>query len=223
MVTPIRLTASRWAKARWLVLAPHPDDETLGAGALIAHAAAAGRLGGIVYLTDGTGSHPAGTPRIAATRRAEARRAIRRLGAGSIPIDWFGWQDAHPCVPASAAFARDAARLAAWLRDRRIDAVAVTDHSETHCDHVAAYSLAMAAVAAARRSITIFAYHVWSSSPPHGTRRVATPMMAPGRRRHALRAHRSQMSPLMGDGYRLPPAKLRMAARDILTLRRERT
>jgi LmbE family N-acetylglucosaminyl deacetylase len=221
MVTAERLTASRWAGARWLVLAPHPDDETLGAGALIAHAASSGRLGGIVYLTDGTGSHPAGTPRLAVTRRAEARHAIGRLGAGSVAIDWLGWQDAHPHHPECRSFARDAARLAACLRHRRIDAVAVTDHSDDHCDHVAAYRLAAAAAALARRPITLFAYHVWSAVPP-ASRRVVTPAMPQGRRAHALRAHRSQMSPLMGDGFRLSRASTRMAERDILTLREDK-
>lgn len=210
---------SPWAKARWLVLAPHPDDETLGAGALIAHTAACGRLGGIVYLTDGTGSHPASTPRVAATRRAEALNAIRRLGAGNVAVDWIGWPDACPHPPASLAFARDAAWLAALLRRRRIDAIAVADRTESHCDHVAAYHLAEAAAHIAGRRVSLFAYHVWSKAPV-GVRRIATPPMAPGRRRHALRAHRSQMTSLLGEGFRLPPETVRMASADILTLRR---
>lgn len=221
MVTSEPLMGSRWARARWLVLAPHPDDETLGAGALIAHAAARGRLGGIVYLTDGTGSHPAGTPRIAATRRGEARRAVRRLGGGDVPVDWFGWRDAHPYAPDSPSFTRDATRLAALIRCRRIDAVAVSDRTELHCDHVAAYRLADAAVRLARRPVSLFAYHVWST-PPTSVRRFATPAMTAGRRRHALRAHRSQMSPVIGDGFRLPVEKMRMPSRDILTLRSAR-
>ena len=53
------LAASPWRGARWLVIAPHPDDETLGAGALIHHAAARNRLGGVVFLTDGGGSDSA--------------------------------------------------------------------------------------------------------------------------------------------------------------------
>lgn len=218
MVKTELLARSRWARARWLVLAPHPDDETLGAGALIANAAAHGRLGGIAFLTDGTGSHPPGTPRVAATRRAEARSAIRRLGDAQVPIDWIGWRDAHPHAADSATFLRDAARLAAWLRHRRIDAIAVADHTESHCDHVAAYRLAEAAVRLARRRIALFAYHVWSAAPTTA-RRVATPPIALGRRRHALRAHRSQLSPSLGDGFRVPREKLRMAACDVLTLR----
>jgi LmbE family N-acetylglucosaminyl deacetylase len=215
------LTRSRWSQARWLVLAPHPDDETLGAGALIAHSAANDRLGGIVFLTDGTGSHPPGTPRIATSRRKEASHAIGRITADAIPKIWMGWRDAHPYLTDSKAFARDADRLAAFIRWLRIDAIAVSDHSEAHCDHVAAYRLAEAASRRARRPVSLFAYHVWSDPPPFA-RRIVTPAMPVGRRRHALLAHRSQMSPVLGDGFRLPREKLRMPAWDILTLRKDR-
>jgi LmbE family N-acetylglucosaminyl deacetylase len=216
---PEPLVTSPWARARWLVLAPHPDDETLGAGALIAHTAALSRLGAIVFLTDGTGSHPDGTPRLAMTRQKEARRALGRIVADSPPIVWMGWRDACPHEIDSPAFARDAARLGALLRYRRIDAIAVTDHSEDHCDHRMAYHLAQAAARKAHRAVTLFAYHVWSA-PPGGVRRVATPPMSTGRRRDALRAHRSQMSSVIGDGFRIPREKLRMPAVDVLTLRK---
>jgi N-acetylglucosamine malate deacetylase 1 len=215
------LLRSRWSQARWLILAPHPDDETLGAGALIAHCATRDRLGAIVFLTNGAGSHPEGTPRIAITRRKEARHAIGRLNAAAAPAIWMGWRDAHPHPIDSQAFSRDADRLAAFIRRSRIDAIAVSDYSETHCDHVAAYRLAKAATRRAKRPVTLFAFHVWSDPPPFA-RRIATPAMPVGRRRHALLAHRSQMSPIMGNGFRLPREMLRMPARDILTLRRDR-
>ena len=213
------LIASRWAAARWLVVAPHADDETLGTGALIAHAAKHGRLGGVVYLTDGTGSHPDGTPRLAIVRKAEARGALRRLGAGDVRVDWLGWRDAHPHEAGSAAFRRSAATLAGWLRDRKIDAIAVSDRLDRHCDHQAAYRLAQAAASIARRGVSVFGYHVWSV-PAAGARRLRTPPMPPGKRRAALHAHRSQTTPLLGDGFRLAARQVRMQADDILTLRR---
>ncbi|WBO21522.1 PIG-L deacetylase family protein [Sphingomonas abietis] len=213
------LTGSVWARARWVVIAPHPDDETLGAGALIAQAAAADRFGGVVYLTDGTGSHPAGTPRLASIRRAEARTAIHRLIAESPSITRMGWQDARPHDPASARFDRDARRLGALLRRSRIDAVAVTGPSERHCDHVAAYWLAEAAIRHARRRVALFLYGVWGDPPGNGCRLLRTRPLAPGIRRRALAAHRSQLSLAYGAGFRLPRAKQRMPPADILWLR----
>lgn len=219
MVNPKPLLTSRWRRARWLVLAPHPDDETLGAGALIAHAACTRRLAGIIFLTDGTGSHPADTPRLAAVRRSEARHAIRRLGAKSVTTKWMGWRDAHPFATGSARFERDALRLAAVIRRERVDAIAVSDRTDSHCDHVAAYDLAWAAAGLARRTTAVFGYHVWSVVPAAGPR-FATPPMRTGHRRQALCAHRSQLSPVLGRGFQIPRERLRMPPRDIFTLRR---
>lgn len=218
MVAASALSHSVWAQARWLVLAPHPDDETLGAGALIDQAARSRRLGGIVYLTDGTGSHPPGTVGLAIARRREAGHAIQRLAGRRIPIDWLGWRDAHPHEEDSMPFLRDAQRLGSLLRRRRIDAVAVTGPRETHGDHVAAYRLASAACRAARRSIALFAYDVWSDGAPASGRQFRTHAMALGRRRQALHAHRSQLSNVYGEGFRLPPEKRRMAGSDRLRL-----
>lgn len=115
----------------------------------------------IAFLTDGTGSHLETTPRVAVTRRKEARHALGRLGAQAVPTIWMGWRDAHPHPIDSNPFMREAGRLAALLRWRRIDAIAVSDHSEAHCDHVAAFRLAEAAVHRAKRPVALFAYHVW--------------------------------------------------------------
>src|ERR1041384_6851583 len=89
------------ASARWLVLAPHADDETLGCGALIAHASSRGALAGVVILTDGVGSHPHDGPlsraRLISARRHEAARALRLLTGRGHPAPMFlDWPDAQP-------------------------------------------------------------------------------------------------------------------------------
>lgn len=216
VVRAISLRNSRWASARWLVIAPHPDDETLGTGALIAEASASGRLAAIVYLTDGSGSHPAATARLSHVRRGEAAHALRRLSGRETPTCWMGWRDAHPSSPDDPAFLRSAGWLGALLRRLRVDAVAVTALSEPHCDHAAAHGLARAARIHARREIGLFSYHVWSKPPECARRAIRTAAMPLGRRVHALRAHRSQLSPSMGPGFRLLPEQRRMAGFDIL-------
>ena len=68
---------------RVVVLAPHPDDEILGAGGLIQAAARMGRRVAIVAVTDGEASHPGSQwtgERMAARRRRESVTALRRLG-----------------------------------------------------------------------------------------------------------------------------------------------
>ncbi len=66
---------------RVVVLAAHPDDEVLGAGALLAELASS--VGDIVVVlaTDGEGSHPPGafSGGLGQLRRAEARRGLHHL------------------------------------------------------------------------------------------------------------------------------------------------
>src|ERR1700722_6232549 len=63
-----------------LVVAPHPDDETLGCGGLISLLAQKDRVFYIVFVTDGSASHrnssawPAG--RLATQREREASNAL---------------------------------------------------------------------------------------------------------------------------------------------------
>ncbi len=64
---------------RCVVVAPHPDDETLGAGGLIGALGAAGREVAVVAVTDGEASHP-DQPGLAVRRRREQQRALRLLG-----------------------------------------------------------------------------------------------------------------------------------------------
>ena len=68
---------------RAVVVAPHPDDEVLGVGGLLALLLAAGTRIEVVAVTDGEASHPGGSlPRneLASLRRAEQARALGVLG-----------------------------------------------------------------------------------------------------------------------------------------------
>jgi LmbE family N-acetylglucosaminyl deacetylase len=75
--------------ARVLVLAPHPDDETLGCGGAIALHSRAGDAVCVVIVTDGGRSRAGGRgpAEIRRLRHAEARAAVARLG----PVDLRQW------------------------------------------------------------------------------------------------------------------------------------
>jgi LmbE family N-acetylglucosaminyl deacetylase len=67
-----------------MVVAPHPDDETLGCGATVARKTRAGTDVLVVVVSDGSRSHTSeviGPVELAAIRRQEAIEAARRLGA----------------------------------------------------------------------------------------------------------------------------------------------
>ena len=81
-----------------IVLAAHPDDETLGAGGLLATAAFRGVRTVVVVATDGDGSHPESTTwsrrELARERRVELTRAIDELAPGSA-MSFLGLPDGH--------------------------------------------------------------------------------------------------------------------------------
>ncbi len=217
----LALERSPWRSARWLVVAPHADDETLGAGALIHQAAATQHLAGVVILTDGAGSHDhpdtASHARLVRTRRLEAGRAVRRLAgdAAAAPV-FLDWPDAQPASPGSTVFEATARRLAALCRDRRVDAIAVTGPDDPHCDHQAAAQLARRAAVTARRPVAVFDYVVWGAAPSKAKLRITTRPLRAGLRAYALSSHQSQLTPMFGQGFRLEKERGLRAASDTL-------
>lgn len=218
------IAESAWAEARWLVLAPHPDDETLGAGALIATQAAAGRLAAVVFLTDGAASHPhtdaTSRARLIALRRDEACAALAELCDGRPPeIVFLDWPDAQTDAVDEVVAGRDIGRLVDLCDTGGVTALAVTGRHEPHCDHVAAARLARAVVNATTRPLELFEYLVWAPTPPPNARRaIRTGAMSTARRTRALDHHRSQLTDLLGPGFRLDPARRDMPATDVLYL-----
>jgi LmbE family N-acetylglucosaminyl deacetylase len=80
-----RLEKNLGRKDHVLVIAPHPDDDVLGAGGTMAAFAAQGKKVFSVYVTDGRGSPrkdaSAVDEEMALRREREARKALRAVGA----------------------------------------------------------------------------------------------------------------------------------------------
>ncbi len=80
---------------RLLVVAPHPDDETLGAGGLLNLTCRAGSHVTIVVCSDGEAAYPA-TGALGSIRRHELRLALEALGpAADVAVDLVGMPDGH--------------------------------------------------------------------------------------------------------------------------------
>jgi LmbE family N-acetylglucosaminyl deacetylase len=81
---PLRPLRDALKDRPFIVVAPHPDDESLACGGLIADACRQGVRGKVVIFSDGSGSHPnskACPPdRLASLREEEARQAGAELG-----------------------------------------------------------------------------------------------------------------------------------------------
>lgn len=200
-----------------LILAPHPDDESLGCGGLIAACCAALRPPLVAILTDGAASHPGSRQfppeRLARVRAAEVRCATGRLGLPPARLFFCGCPDSR-APAAGAAFDDVVTRLSHLAAaDRSISTILSTWRHDPHCDHAAAATIADAV--AARAGLRHLAYPVWGwtlpadtvlpGGAPSGWRLDITPFRS--RKRQAIRAHVSQYGDLITDdptGFRLP-------------------
>lgn len=129
-----------------MVLVPHPDDETLGCGGLLATAASLHLELKVAFLTDGGGSH-LGSPtwpraRLVQTRRLEALLATGRLGVEATDVAFLGWPDGHPFVAGSPAFEAALLRLEILSRGLKPRSIWATWEREPHADHRATAELA---------------------------------------------------------------------------------
>ena len=148
------------ASRRTVVVAPHPDDETLGCGAAIARKRDAGTDVTVVVVTDGRHSHRSDriTPdQLAALRAAEAEAACRRLGVGRSDLHLLGLEEGTVAARSDEI----TRQLAAILDDVRPDDVLTTCGADWHVDHQVVSSATRAAVAAAAPAARLLEFPIW--------------------------------------------------------------
>jgi len=203
-----------------LVVAAHPDDETLGAGGLIAQCAASGVAVTVIVATDGEASHPASPThspsRLASRRRGEVAEAVHILHPGAQLVR-LGLPDGrlaahHDAV--SAAIAAHAATatliVTPWAGDRH------PDHEE--CGRAGA-------AVAAERGLGHWQYPVWAwhwgtpgAVDAASFARLSLDSQTRAAKRRALAAHTSQhraLSPASGDEPVLTATMLSHFDRDV--------
>ena len=155
-----------------LVLSPHPDDETLGCGGLLAAAGKAGIPAYVMILTDGAASHPRSRSyppaRLTALRRDEARRAVACLGMLEDHLRFLDLPDAAT-PSAGADFDAAVEAIVRLARETEAATLFVTWGHDPHCDHETACAMARVAqsiLAAGRPGFRLWAYPVWGLHLP---------------------------------------------------------
>ena len=212
---PLRSFEAIFGRGAILVLAPHPDDESLGCGGMIAEACALGHELHVAILTDGSRSHPGSEAwppaRLAAQRRSEARAATAELG---LPADRLTFMDL-PDTDAphdGPAFGSALERVSALIGLHGIATVCATWAGDPHGDHGSAAKLA--AAACQRTGARHIAYPVWAwtvakdgALPPVSEgARLDVARHLPAKRR-AIAAHATQHGRVVQDdpaGFTLP-------------------
>lgn len=200
-----------------VVVAAHPDDETMGAGGLIRRIHALGGRVTVVVATDGEASHPRSVSHsrtdLRSIRRAEVTRALRTL-APSAQVHFLGLPDGG--LRENAAALDDALdRVLLTLDAAPARTLIVAPWSgDGHRDH--RISAESAGRVAARLGVRHLGYPIWlwhwgqPSDVPWD--RGTSLRLTPGEssiKAHALRTHVSQLHPLSdapGDEAIVPAA-----------------
>ncbi|MDL9997417.1 PIG-L deacetylase family protein [Variovorax sp. J22P240] len=190
--------------ARAVVVAPHPDDEVLSVGGLLAQLARSGTSVCVVAVTDGTASHRGSADwpadRLVRVRPQESRDALRCLGIQVEPMR-LGMPDGD---------LRDqrgqlAERLLPMLD--RSDVIFTTWRQDGHPDHEAtghACAFAAARTGARLVEVPVWAWH-WAAPgderlPWHRAIRVDLDADAVSRKRQAVQCFKSQLEPDASTG-----------------------
>ena len=129
-----------------LVLAAHPDDETIGASALLAKFPCSA----VAYLTEGaprdprfwTGGPYTSREDYARTRRKEAAQALECVGIADERVFWLGGVDQEVAFEMSSLVTQ----LADLLRDRTPHVLITHPYEGGHPDHDSASLIAWLAV-----------------------------------------------------------------------------
>jgi LmbE family N-acetylglucosaminyl deacetylase len=181
---------------RTLVLAPHPDDETLGAGGLITKLCWAGVPVTIVAVTDGEGAY-ADIPQLGDIRIVEQTEALRRLGVPECRIHRLHLPD------------RDLSRYEDELVDLALPLAKGNMHlvapwpRDFHPDHEAVGRAAARVSQLENLTITYYLFWTWHRGEPSMLDGLSVVKLALSdselkSKLHALQAHVSQFE--HGDG-----------------------
>ena len=189
-----------------LVLAPHPGDETLGCGMLLA-AAFAGHGARIVALSRGADpTRPGACPTrsLASRRAAEVDAAVRALGGHSSDVE--RWEIPLGHVPTTGpVFERAVSWIEARCVSNGVRCLYASGPENAHVDHVATALIARG-VAQRQPELRVLHYTLWPSSEDRDaassadatTFRFAAERWRT-RKRRAVRCHRSQLEELDAD------------------------
>lgn len=145
-----------------LIVAPHPDDETLGCGGILGMKSKAGVDVHVAVLSDGSmlfaalfGTATSPSPQeVSSLRKKETERTVSFLGGNSDYIHYFDFLDGTLSEQIDAV----SDRLASLIDKLQPAEIYTPDPYEQHPDHVAANIIAKAALKKSNVAARLFEY-----------------------------------------------------------------
>ena len=150
---------------RTLLFAPHPDDESLGCGGLIALLRERGQGVTVVFVSDGAMSHPNSrrydrAARVA-LREREATEACAELGVGPDCVHFLRYRDTEVPRRSSPGFDSAVDRVADLMGRYAPSHVLVPWRRDPHCDHRGTWEICRAAHARLADAPRWVEYPIW--------------------------------------------------------------
>ncbi|HXA13923.1 MAG TPA: PIG-L family deacetylase [Opitutaceae bacterium] len=209
-----------------IVFAPHQDDETIGCGGLIARKRHEGLPVHVVFITDGSSSHP-GHPNLTPAslvllRRSEALEALGMLGVESSAIHFLNEHDGSLNSLGGPRRVALVEKLTAFFDDLDPDEIFLPCHRDGSDEHTATFTCIRDALLRSPSRPIIWQYPVWAWWKPHfllenllssgASHRLPLEDFQPVKSR-ALSCYRSQVQPTPPWRHCILPCELQ-ATRD---------
>jgi LmbE family N-acetylglucosaminyl deacetylase len=206
---------------RTVVVAPHPDDESLGCGGTIALVRQAGLQVYVIFISDGSMSHPASkkypADKRVELRESEAINALKILGVDKDCIHFMQLKDSAVPANGSAGFNEATTNFNQHLMASQPTTILVPWRRDPHKDHRATWQIVQVALVNYHLPVRLFEYFIWlwersqSEDIPQKNEamiwQVDTEAVAP-LKQMAIMAHVSQVTNLIDDdpqGFILSP------------------
>ncbi|WP_229253950.1 PIG-L deacetylase family protein [Dyadobacter sp. NIV53] len=207
-----------------LIVAPHPDDESLGCGGTIYLLRQLQIPVHVVFVSDGSMSHPNSktypSDKLVALREMEAIEALKILDVNSKAISFLRLKDSKLPTCQMPGF-EDAVKLVSdVIKKFETETIFVPWQRDPHPDHRATWQIVDQAVKESQKPVRSLEYFIWlweragsSDLPKHGECNVlkVNIQTAKDHKMKAIAAHISQTTDLINDdpdGFTLSPEVL---------------
>jgi len=168
----------QWATT--LVIAPHPDDETLGCGGAIALLRQMGYRVHVMVLSDGYHSHPFGgindRDAFRNSIRKDTIQALAELGVSNDSLTFLGLNDSLLPTENEAGFEEVVRMCRNKIADFKPDTILTPWRKDAHSDHRAAWHITKSALSLENlQDVNVVAYAHWAL---HGENELLWPSTA---------------------------------------------
>ena len=209
------ITLAEIAVAKALIVAPHPDDETLGCGGAIALLRSIGCDVRVLVISDGTLSHPNSRkyPRLALLelRESETISALAILGVEATAVKFLRLQD--------GSVSEQNADISSYLAQISPQILFLPLRYDPHPDHRASFQLVSKALTSLNMTPRLLEYPIWDWDDLQSTNWDNHKLISwrldissvVELKQQAIASYHSQITNLIDDdpqGFRLTPEML---------------